>query len=288
MKISVFISLVLVLIVLFLHMNTYMEVPKVEYKESLDNHIGPIDISNAGFFLDKNSDIGVLLVHGLGATTYQTRLLADFLAERNISVYSVRLSGHGTNVADLEGRRWSDWYYDVEEGYYFIKSQTKNVYVIGVSSGGSMALYLAGNHNLDGVVSIGTPIYMQNTKIYLAPIISFFKRYQYSGVDKSQIGHAYENTPISTLVQFSSMTSIVSHSLEKVDDPILIIQSKKDSLVVPESADYIYDKVHSQEKKIIWVNSINHAIIRVYDDDTEESDEERQKVFNEIYDFITI
>jgi len=286
MKLSFFISLILVLIVTVLHINIYFEVPKTEYKESLDNHIGPIDISNAGFFIDKNSDIGVLLVHGLGATTYQTRLLADFLAEKNISVYSIRLSGHATNVADLEGRKWSDWYYDVEEGYYFIKSQTKKVYVIGVSSGGSMALYLAGNHDLDGVVSVGTPIYMQNKKMYLAPLLGFFKRYHYSGVDKSQIGHAYENTPISTLIQFSSMTGIVSHSLEKVEEPILIIQSKKDSLVVPESADYIYDKVDSEEKEIIWVNHINHAIIRAYDDDTQESDEERQKIFEQIYDFI--
>lgn len=286
-KFIFYLILIIAAILLALNIQTYFEKPKIAYENSLDNNTQGIDKSNNDFFLEKGEDLGILLIHGLGASPYQTKELANFLADKNITVYSVRLSGHGTNLSDLESKKWEDWYKDAENGYEFLKSKTKKAYVLGVSSGASLSLYLAANKIVDGLVVIAPPIYLSNTKSEFASIIKYFKRYNYFGIEKNQIGHAYENLPLKSIAEFVDLIKISSKNLDKVDEPILIIQSKIDNVVNPKSAQYVLDNVNSQQKEIIWVESIKHAVIRDYEEDTDQSIAERQKVFNDIYDFIS-
>lgn len=276
-----------ILVIIILDIKVSNEKPKILYKDSLDNNtIGILDDSNKEFLIEKSDKIGILLVHGLGASPYQTKELANFIADKNITVYSIRLSGHGTNLDDMESKSFKDWYSDVEKGFDFLKNKTKKVYVLGVSSGASLSLELAKNRNTDGLIVIAPPIYLTSKAAKYAFIIKYFKRYTYTGTDITQIGHSYENLPIKSLAEFVGLIKKSSKNLEKIDQPILIIQSYKDDIVMPKSAEYVYENINSSEKEILWVNSIKHGIIRVYEDDTPESVAERQKIFNLIYYFL--
>jgi len=287
MKSSIFVSIALIaVIVLAINLKISLEKPKIVYENSLDSNRYGISDSNKEFSIEKGDEIGILLVHGLGATPYQTKELADFLSERNISVYSVRLSGHGTNLTDLESKKWEDWYNDAENAYELLKSKTKKTYILGVSSGASLAAYIAANNKPDGIILIAPPVYLNNTKAEFAYLMAYFRRYNYFGVDKTQIGYAYENLPLKTIAEFVDLIKVSSKSLDKIDELVLIIQSKIDDVVQPRSAQYVFDNIISKQKKILWVDSIKHAIIRPYEDDTNESVAEREKVFNEIYDFV--
>lgn len=279
--------LVIVIIILILNIKLSLEKPKVNYENSLDLNTDGIDPSNQEFIIEKSNKIGILLVHGLGASPYQTKELAGFLSEKNITVYSVRVSGHGTNLSDMEKSKWSDWYSSVESAYNILKSKTEKTCVLGISSGAALSLYLAENNNIDCLIVIAPPVYLKNPNARFAPLMVYFKRYHYFGIDKTQIGHAYENLPTKSVSEFIKLIKVSSSNINNIDEPILIIQSSKDTVVDPKSAQYVFDNVQSKQKEIIWANSISHAVIRAYESDTEESQIERQKVFNDILTFIT-
>ena len=66
-------------------------------------------------------------------------------------------------------------------------------------------------------------------------------------------------------------------NLNKINNPILVIQSKDDPVVNPSSAYEIYEKVQSKNKAMKIIDSFRHVIIK--GDDTKE-------LYNTIYEFI--
>jgi carboxylesterase len=286
---KIFVYIITTCILLFiigLNVKLNFEKPEILYETSLDLSDGTISDLNKDFFIEKDNKIGVLIVHGLGASPYQTIDLANFLAEKGITVSSIRLQGHGTNLKNLEKIKWEDWYEDIKKGYEELDQKTEKTYVLGVSLGTLLTLKLAENQKLDGIIAIAPPIYLRNKQIIFIPFIRFFKRYHYFGVDKTQLGHAYENLPTKTISEFLQLIKSSKKQLNKINDPILIIQSQKDALVLPESAKYLFDTISSKDKELHYVSLVNHAVIRVYEDDTKESAEERSNIFERIYNFI--
>jgi carboxylesterase len=66
--------------------------------------------------------------------------------------------------------------------------------------------------------------------------------------------------------------------LHKVSVPVLIIQSKVERTVKPESAEFIYHNLTgTQEKKLVWLYECGHVITL---------DNERETVFAEIEEFL--
>jgi carboxylesterase len=287
---KVLIYSVLVIIVLFslLQLKVALEKPEIIYENSLDNNqdLTNIDELNQGFTLNSEDNTGLLIVHGLGASPYQTRELADYLSEKGVTISSVRLSGHGTTLKDLEKKEWQDWYVDVEQSYNELKNKTNKTYVLGISLGSALTLNLAAKEDLDGIIVIAPPIYLQSEKTKYAFLKKYFAKYHYFGVDETQIGYSYENLPIKTIVEFIDVSDESKNNLNQIEESIFIIQSHKDILVKPESAKYVFDNIKSLDKYILFVNSVGHSVIRVDDEDTPESIEERQNIFIKIYEFI--
>ena len=52
-----------------------------------------------------------------------------------------------------------------------------------------------------------------------------------------------------------------SKTLEKITNPILILQGDKDPIVNPKSAQLIYNRVNASMKKLVLVPRANHIII---------------------------
>lgn len=47
----------------------------------------------------------------------------------------------------------------------------------------------------------------------------------------------------------------------------MIIQSTEDPTIEPKSAKYLYDKIHSEDKQLIWYDSNEHIITRNHERD---------------------
>ena len=82
--------------------------------------------------------------------------------------------------------------------------------------------------------------------------------------------------PTETLKELSDTLSRVRNDVDEVLDPILVVQAEKDEMIDPQSANYIYENVDSDEKQIKWYANSGHVIT---------IDKEKEQVFEDVYAF---
>lgn len=98
---------------------------------------------NEGSLLLPGGRVGVLLIHGLGGTPVELRLVAQALNRAGHTVYCPLLVGHGGSEELLNTTTWTDWYNSVEEAHHLLKERCDVVLVGGLSAGVPLALLLA-------------------------------------------------------------------------------------------------------------------------------------------------
>ena len=94
------------------------------------------------FFAD-GGPVGVLVVHGFTGSPQSMRPWAEHLAAAGHTVSLPRLPGHGTRWEDLQLTRWPDWYGEVDNAFRALRSRCDQVFVMGLSMGGTLSLRLA-------------------------------------------------------------------------------------------------------------------------------------------------
>ncbi|MCK4521654.1 MAG: alpha/beta fold hydrolase [Nanoarchaeota archaeon] len=285
-RLVVLILVVLLIIPVSISIFSRFEKPYVKYENSIDLGDDSIKLGNEAFFIDNNSSKAVLLVHGLSPSPHQTTNLSDYLSEKGITVSSIRLSGHGTNVYNLEKQDWQDWCNDVDKEYDRLKERHEKVFIIGISLGAGCALYSAENKDIAGIVAVAPPIYFVNKKARFSFILKLFKRWEYIGIEKENVGYHYENIPSRSIAELIELMSTVKRSLYRVEEPILIIHSLNDELVRAESSRYVLNNIKSLDKDILWVNSSKHSVIRYDEDDSEKDRKDVDNVFSYVHNFI--
>ncbi len=83
------------------------------------------------------------------------RGLAEAFAAAGYHVEMPRLPGHGTTIDDMLTTSWSDWSGEVEAAYQRLAARATTVVVAGLSMGGSLTLWVAGQHpEIAGLVCI--------------------------------------------------------------------------------------------------------------------------------------
>ncbi len=222
---------------------------------------------------------GCLLIHGFTGSPGEMRPLGEYLHAQGLTVQGIRLSGHGTTWEDMLKTGWSNWFSEVTEAYTRLASSCNDVFVIGLSMGGALALNLAEEVTVKGgIVPICAPIYLGERKAYLAPFLHYFIPYTEKKVGKKNYeAYWYEKYPTKSVAELVKGIYKVAKNLRKIECPTLIIQSKLDKTVQPRSAQYIYDNISSKDKKLYWLEKSGHVATL---------DIEREQVFSWIYEFI--
>ncbi len=232
---------------------------------------------NDGFVLG-NGDVAVLLTHGLGASPYEIKELSEYLSERNITVYGVRLAGHGTSWQDLNERKWDEWYKSYSEAYLSVKPLKQKVFVGGMSLGGVLALRLAEDQQVDGVISLAPALILSDTRSKYAWLFKYFSPFSLRNISIEKRPYYYDRFPVASVAEAVTLSDVVEKDLSKIDEPTFIMEYTEDNRVNPISSQIIYDNIASQNKQLRWINGSGHVMI--VDDDNKE------KYFEEIYQFI--
>jgi carboxylesterase len=233
-------------------------------------------------FLLLGGDQGVLLIHGFTGSPAEVRLLGEYLHNKGFTVFAPRLCGHGTTVQDMSKTKWSHWYSAVEDGYHILKSLCKSINVVGLSMGGLLALKLGAEYSVDKLVSLSTPIYIVDKRVNMLPMYRMFREYVpkkrkvFMDIDP-QYSVGYNATPLSSLSSLVELIQHVDMLLPSITVPLLIMQARSEHTVQPRSASYIYDKVGSKEKKLVWLEKSGHIVTL---------DVDRKQVFREIMEWI--
>ncbi len=243
-------------------------------------------IKNAEPFYFPGNSTGCLLIHGFTGAPTEMRPLGDFLAEKGYSVLGIRLSGHGTKMADIQRSHWQDWSGSVLDGWHLLQSSTNKIILMGLSTGGVLALYHASFLPIQGVVSLSTPYRIGSApKLALLPFLSGIIPYLKKGKsdwhdpDAAKDHISYEKFPTRAIVQLTLLLQEMRNSLPKVTVPALLMQARGDQLVGPENMSRIYQELGTAEenKEMVLLENSGHVVTR---------DSDKMIVFNKVQSFI--
>jgi carboxylesterase len=208
---------------------------------------------------------GVLLCHGLTATTAEVRLLAHSLVEQGYSVAAPLLPGHGTTPQDCNRYTWQDWYRAVEQTYQQLADKCQRVVVGGESAGALLILRLAALHPEAAAVLCYAPA----LKLKLSPVkmllLSVLAPFVASVPKPPSIDNnpwqGYAVQPLRAANQLRRLQKAVQPLLTHITQPILILQGRLDPTVHPDSPQIVYDQVSSATKQLIWLERSTHCVI---------------------------
>lgn len=248
-------------------------------------------------FYFAGSATGVLLVHGYTGSPPEMLPVARYLYARGgYTISGPLLPGHGTQPENLLHIRWQQWANAVNFAYRELSARCERVFLVGLSLGGVLSLYQAemladnADSKLAGIVTLATPIYINDWRAPLAPIVKHIIRWQgtqhTSMADKVSVRNkaavkeiwSYLRAPSHAAHQVLIAIKNTRRHLGVIKTPILIIQSHYDTTAPPPSAQIIFDSVSSTDKQLIWLENSNHVITIDY---------EREQVLQATYDFIS-
>ncbi|HEY9525229.1 MAG TPA: alpha/beta fold hydrolase [Thermopolyspora sp.] len=185
--------------------------------------------------------VGVLLCHGFTSTPQSLRPWAEFLARAGMTVTLPRLPGHGTTWQEMSHTRWEDWYAELERAFVALRGTSAEVFVMGLSLGGCMALRLAEVHGADvrGLVIANPSLTVDAPLLHIAPLLKYVipsVRGVAGDIKKPGVTEvAYARTPVRAAASLPRLWALVRSELGKVTQPVLAYHSPEDHVVKPAS-----------------------------------------------------
>jgi carboxylesterase len=233
----------------------------------------------------KRKRIGVLLLHGFTSDVKTVTGIVPQLEQAGIPYEAPVLRGHGTRYQDLYGVTARDWYVDAERAMIKLWNKVDRIVVVGFSMGGLVALELAMRHpdKLSGIVTVAACLKYADPLSALTGVLSKVVKYwpmpeTFSDPSvRSPELHNYPKMPTRTFAELYDYSQVVADRLHEVHVPIRVLQSKRDTVVAPESANIIYEKVSSPVREIIWYERSGHEMMQ---------DVEKERVFDDIMEFV--
>lgn len=222
------------------------------------------------------SKIACLLIHGYSDSPATFRYLTQSLDQQGYDYKAMLLPGHGTSPEDLATKTWQDWIGAVEREYMALQQRYKTVYVIGFSTGGTLAIHLAKKHSLDGMILIAP--YLQCPKVggippefglkVIHPFLwntKYFQKIAPPGISDPQLRTEfidYQFLPVDTTASLFECGALAIDEIPKIQCPVLILHGSKDRSADPEaSQNLLFNRLPSTQKSLVYFPKSEHVVI---------------------------
>ncbi len=173
-----------------------------------------------GFYLKGKSDDGVLLCHTLAGEPEQMKELGLILQQNGYHVSCPLYKGHGSTFSELIQTDASMWYQDVKDSFMTLRSNIKgNIFVVGMSIGGSFTVKLAQEVDVAGICTINAPIIGFDVK---TDVQDFSKKFN----NKEEVIHTYHthrSLYFDLVVELGQI-----HNIQKITCPLFTLQGTLD------------------------------------------------------------
>ncbi|HOG77745.1 MAG: alpha/beta fold hydrolase [Anaerolineaceae bacterium] len=228
-------------------------------------------------FLLEGGRVGVVLFHGLTATTAEVRLLGEHLHSLGYTISAPLLPGHGTHPDKLNRCKWMDWYESAEAAFLEMRERSDKVFIGGESMGALLALLIASRYEQVAGVFLAAPA-LKIRNLEAAYLLQHFIRY----MDKHQAEDnlpwkGYNVYPVKSLAQLGKLQNVVKKELPAVTQPLLVFIGGKDKSVQPATGNLIMSRVNSKDRRLIQMQNSPHVMLLA---------EERHHIFSQTAAFI--
>ena len=234
--------------------------------------IPPIDLRSAVFHMQDESSKRVLFIHGFTGSpqSFLPQYSAAIDAKYNVSV--PLLSGHGTKIEDMLETTYADYFQDVKRAFDLLCPNGEELYVVGLSMGGTLALDLALiAKNVAGMVLIN-PLVLAPSPYFIGILDQILQ----SGTeatpgigsdiaDPDQKESSYPGSPVRAAKSLFQAAGRLSERVGEIDIPIRLFSSRDDHVVSVESGEYL-EMVNPKVERIILERSYHVATLD-YDGD---------------------
>ena len=218
-------------------------------------------------FFWEGGDVGVLLLHGLTATTAEVRPLAKRFHGEGFTVSAVLLPGHGTTPEKLNQTHRREWIAACEKAYAELKKKCSRVIVGGESNGSILALHLASEHPEIKALLLYAPAMklasslMSKFFMILASPIVFAVPKKDENEMNALPWQGYKVNPLKAGLQLIKLQIETEKRLPRIYQPILIIQASLDETVDLKSGEIIFRSVQSAVRESHWMENSKHLVI---------------------------
>lgn len=217
---------------------------------------------------------GALVLHGFTGNPGSMRGLAEAFVNAGYDVEMPRLPGHGTTVDDMLTTGWADWSGEVDMAYKSLADRCPGVVVAGLSMGGSLTLWLAGQHSeIAGIICINPATQPQAPEVVemlegmLAGGTTIMPGIGSDIADPAVHETAYEGTPLPCLIDFvNNGLAVIAPTYGSLRMPLLLLNSPQDHVVEPAQAEYLATHYGGPLERITLERSY-HVATQDYDKD---------------------
>jgi len=187
------------------------------------------------------SKVGCVVLHGIGGTPANVRVVADALAKRGYTVVSPTLPGHGETVRALNASTDRQWLFSARGAVEKLREAgCEQIYGVGLSLGGILAGLLAAEGLLDGLVMICAPLRMKRFLRVARAISLFLPVVAYPAEEdaasawrKNPYAQMYGGFSTRKLHDLTRLSRRLKRSLKRIACPTLIVAAGHDDKVDP-------------------------------------------------------
>lgn len=218
-----------------------------------------------GFTHEPSAEDVVLLLHGWTGTPAQVRPLGERLSEAGYGVVAPLLPGHGTTISDLQSTGWRDWVEGATEAALGIVDRGQRLHVAGLSMGGVISVLLAATFEVGSLTTINAPYSVYSRTLRYSWFVRGSDRIRIEADPEYPDGYladhhlGYRDTPVGVAAELFDLIRAMRVALPKVTAPTLVIQSRTDLTVKPESGRQIYEKLTTSYKQLTWLDNSAHV-----------------------------
>ncbi len=187
--------------------------------------------------------LSIVYIHGFSATRQETAPLCDIVA-RNLgaNLFYTRLTGHGLDGASLAKATVNDWFNDAEESLEIGRWLGNDVVVVGSSTGGTLATWLAARNegNIAALVLLSPNFGLKNPASewllfpwaeVMAPLL-VGSEYSWEPVNHRHGEFWTRRYPTKALILMMGLVDVVRKAdLSVVTAPVFVAYSPNDRIV---------------------------------------------------------
>ena len=215
--------------------------------------------------------------------------MGEYLHRQGYTCLGIRLAGHATQPEDMIRSRWTDWTASVEDGHNLLCGLTDDIFLIGLSMGGILALLMSTRLSVKGVIAMSTPSQLPTDyPLWFLQFMSLFLKYRPKTKEAPGSGWfdkaayqehiAYSQNPVRSAAELKKLTLAMGAALSRVTVPVLLMHSKDERYVTLENMETIYaGLVNVPDKTKLYITGSGHVLPR---------DASREQVFQATVEFI--